>query len=57
MRPSIHIDRLKVAFVVFNGITALDFIGFYDPITRLKSQGYIPNMSWELCSFTDTVPG
>jgi cyclohexyl-isocyanide hydratase len=49
------IDRMKVAFVIFNGITALDFIGFYDPIMRLKSQGYIPNLSWDLCSFTDTV--
>lgn len=53
--PSAQIDRLKVAFIIFNGITALDFIGFYDPISRLKSQGYIPNLSWELCSFTDTV--
>lgn len=49
------IDRMKVAFVIFNGITALDFIGFYDPVMRLKSQGYIPNLSWDLCSFTDTV--
>ena len=49
------IDRLRVAFVIFNGITALDFIGFYDPITRLKSQGYIPNLSWDLCSFTERV--
>ncbi len=52
---SITIDRMKIAFVLFNGITMLDFIGFYDPISRLKSQGYIPNMSWDFCSFTDTV--
>jgi transcriptional regulator GlxA family with amidase domain len=53
--PPASIDRLRVAFVLFNGITALDFVGFYDPITRLKSQGYIPNLSWDLCSFTETV--
>jgi hypothetical protein len=28
---------MKVAFVVFDRMTALDFIGFYDPVTRLKS--------------------
>lgn len=50
-----QIDHLKIAFIIFNGITALDFIGFYDPISRLKSQGYIPNLVWDLCSFTDTV--
>ena len=26
---------MKAAFIVFDGMTALDFIGFYDPITRL----------------------
>ena len=26
---------MKAAFIVFDGLTALDFIGFYDPITRL----------------------
>ncbi len=46
---------MKVAFVLFNGITMLDFVGFYDPVSRLKSQGYIPNLSWDFCSFTDTV--
>lgn len=53
--PLASIDRLRIAFVLFNGITALDFVGFYDPITRLKTQGYIPNLSWDLCSFTETV--
>jgi len=30
---------MKAAFVVFDRITALDFVGFYDPLTRLKSMG------------------
>ncbi|GHB58399.1 DJ-1/PfpI family protein [Persicitalea jodogahamensis] len=46
---------MKAAFILFNGVTMLDFIGFYDPISRLKSQGYVPNLSWDICSFTDTV--
>jgi len=25
---------MKVAFVIFDRMTSLDFIGFYDPVTR-----------------------
>lgn len=46
---------MKLAFIVFDGITLLDFIGVYDPITRLKSMGYLPLLSWDICSFSDTV--
>lgn len=46
---------MKIAFVVFNGITWLDMVGFYDPITRLKSMKYLPELSLDLCSFTETV--
>jgi cyclohexyl-isocyanide hydratase len=28
---------VKAAFIVFDRVTSLDFIGFYDPVTRLKS--------------------
>ena len=28
---------MKAAFIVFDRVTSLDFIGFYDPVTRLKS--------------------
>ena len=43
---------MNVGFVIFEGMTALDFIGVYDPITRLKTMGFIPEMKWELCSYT-----
>jgi hypothetical protein len=29
---------MKAGFVVFDRLTSLDFIGFYDPVTRLKSK-------------------
>jgi hypothetical protein len=35
---------MKIAFVIFNGLTALDFIGIYDPLTRLKSMGFMPDL-------------
>src|SRR5262245_4088485 len=46
---------MKIAFIIFNGITWLDLIGVYDPITRLKSYNYIPDLSWDLCAFTNTA--
>jgi transcriptional regulator GlxA family with amidase domain len=41
---------MKAAFIVFDGMTALDFIGFYDPITRLKSMQIMDNFAWNVCS-------
>ncbi|HTM59813.1 MAG TPA: DJ-1/PfpI family protein [Burkholderiales bacterium] len=46
---------MKAAFVIFDGMTALDFIGFYDPVTRLKSMNIIPDFEWKLCSATRKV--
>ncbi|MDO5607219.1 MAG: DJ-1/PfpI family protein [Capnocytophaga sp.] len=46
---------MKIAYILFDGITWLDFIGIYDPISRLKSLGYIPYLSWDTCAFTPTV--
>jgi cyclohexyl-isocyanide hydratase len=46
---------MKAAFVVFDGMTALDFIGFYDPVTRLKSMRIMPDFEWRLCSATKRV--
>ncbi len=41
---------MKCGFVVFNDLTALDFIGVYDPVTRLKTMGFIPDLSWDVCA-------
>jgi len=46
---------MKIAFILFDGITWLDFIGVYDPITRLKSLNYMSDLTWDTCSFTDTI--
>ena len=46
---------MKIAFVLFNGLTALDFVGIYDPLTRLKRYGYIPDLTWEICALTSEV--
>lgn len=40
----------RIAFVVFDRMTVLDFIGIYDPLTRLKSMGFMPALTWDVCA-------
>lgn len=44
---------MKIAYIIFDNITWLDFIGIYDPISRLKSMNYLPDLSWDICSYSD----
>lgn len=46
---------MQVAFVIYTGMTALDFIGVYDPITRLRAMGFMPDLQWEICAYSQTV--
>lgn len=46
---------MRVAFVIYEGITALDFIGVYDPVTRLKTMGFMPDLHWEVCAVSEIV--
>ncbi|HWF60615.1 MAG TPA: DJ-1/PfpI family protein [Nitrospira sp.] len=46
---------MKTAFVIFNRMTVLDFIGAYDPLTRLKSMGLMPGFEWDICALTADV--
>ena len=46
---------MKAALVVFDGMTMLDFIGFYDAITRLPRMGFMPDFSWNVCALTEQV--
>ena len=46
---------MKAAFVIFDRMTALDLIGVYDPLTRLKSMNFVPEFSWQMCAFTRDV--
>lgn len=46
---------MKTAFIIFDQMTALDFIGVYDPLTRLRSMAVTPDFSWQICAFTKEV--
>ena len=40
---------MKIAYILFDGITWLDFFGFYDAISRSKSLNYLPDLTWDIC--------
>jgi transcriptional regulator GlxA family with amidase domain len=46
---------LSMAFVIYDGMTALDFIGAYDPLTRLSTMNLMPDVTWHVCATTTTV--
>ena len=41
---------MKAAFIVFDRMTYLDFIGFYDSVTRLSSMKILEDFEWRVCS-------
>jgi len=46
---------MKVAFVIYNNMTALDFVGVYDPVIRLQTMGFFHDLTWEICANTEVV--
>ncbi|HEY9295439.1 MAG TPA: DJ-1/PfpI family protein [Phormidium sp.] len=46
---------MKVAFIIYTGMTALDFIGVYDPVTRLKTMNFISDLEWDICAHSQEV--
>jgi transcriptional regulator GlxA family with amidase domain len=46
---------MRIAFVLFDQMTTLDFVGFYDAVTRLKIMNLMEDVSWDLCALTERV--
>ncbi len=46
---------MKIAYIIFDGITLLDFIGFYDPIKNIKAKGFMENLNWDLCATKKSI--
>jgi transcriptional regulator GlxA family with amidase domain len=46
---------MKAALIIFEGMTSLDFIGFYDPVTRLQSMKIMPDFAWRICSLKTRI--
>ncbi|MEK5254100.1 DJ-1/PfpI family protein [Paenibacillus sp. FSL F4-0125] len=46
---------MKIAFILFDGITFLDFAGFYDVIYRLGPFEIGKGLSWDICAASEEV--
>jgi len=46
---------MKMAFILYDNLTVLDFVGFYDAVTRLKAMGFLPGLEWTVCARTPQV--
>lgn len=46
---------MKIAFIIYDGMTALDFVGVYDALTRLKTMSFMPELEWDVCAPTEIV--
>jgi len=46
---------LKIALVLFDGVTFLDFVGFYDVIYRLRQFEPTKDTTWDICGLTEEV--
>ncbi|MGF7050631.1 cyclohexyl-isocyanide hydratase [Paenibacillus sp. DS2015] len=46
---------MKIGFVLFNGITFLDFIGFYDVIYRLNLFEETKGTTWDICGLSEEI--
>ena len=46
---------MKAAFMLFDRMTFLDFVGFYDAVTRLKTMKLREDFEWRTCAMTQQV--
>ncbi|MFD0696415.1 DJ-1/PfpI family protein [Paenibacillus sp. GCM10027628] len=46
---------MKMAFILFDQMTTLDFVGFYDAVTRMKFLGLNKDVTWDLCALSEQI--
>jgi transcriptional regulator GlxA family with amidase domain len=46
---------LRIAFIIYNKMTTMGFMGVFDPITRMKTMGFRKDIEWDICAFTEKV--
>lgn len=46
---------MHLAFVVYDRMTAMDFVGAYDPLTRLGTMEFRDDVTWDVCARRETV--
>ncbi len=46
---------MKFALIVYDDMTLLDFCGVYDPISRLKTMNFLPELEYRVCALNSPV--
>ncbi len=46
---------MRIAFVIYERMTTLDFLGVYDALTRLRTMGFRDDVEWDICARTPDV--
>lgn len=46
---------MRIAFIIYDGMTTLDFAGVYDAVTRLKTMGFKDDLEYDVCSNSNHV--
>lgn len=46
---------MKMAYVLFDGMTTMDYIGFYEALPWLRVLGVVEDLTWDLCADREEV--
>ncbi|MGO4537644.1 DJ-1/PfpI family protein [Paenibacillus sp. 2TAB19] len=46
---------MRLAFILFDDMTTLDFSGFHNAVTWLKKRGIVENMTWDYCAAAEEI--
>lgn len=46
---------MKLAFIIYDGLTTLDFAGMLDPLSRLKTMGFMEDLEYDVCALNSPV--
>lgn len=45
---------MNIVFCIYDGMTALDFVGVYDPVTRLQQMDFT-TLEWDVCAEKEMI--
>jgi imidazoleglycerol-phosphate dehydratase len=46
---------MKIAYILYDGMSALDLTAVSEPLASLKPAGLLPDLEWELCALSSEV--
>ena len=46
---------MKIAFVLYEGFSTLDFAGLFEPLSLLKTMDLLPELEWDLCAHREKI--